>query len=312
MISEEKQRDILKNHILPLFSGATIQDKKEASHKGEQLVSTANNSLKIKFNKDCTERFIITRGQPFTGKDSRLVRQFLQKINSIDEAAFYADAIYDICLEKAICEELSGEIHNTIESIIDVFSRWSLRTYEGRHPSFGVVIDIAKKAELQDDKALKVENCMINDYAAPLTDGISSYFKVTNDGYIISHEILNRSIIREAFAPYRFIDFAEKCNNGCIGLTLLSSGEILLFADKEIKYAKRQGKWRLFDHETAIKRLSDRSKYMDKSIRNAIYLTALDVSFSKTGGCIGYINKTEKKVPILLLMKRIFLLIILI
>ena len=295
MISEEKQRDVLKNHILPLFSGAEILDKKVPSRKGQQLVATTANNLMIKCDKACTERFVITRSQPFTGKDSSLVKRFLQKISSIDETAFYAEAIYDICLEKSICEELSDRIQNIIETVLDIFTSWSLRTYEGKHPSFGVIIDTSEKSKTQDGEALKAENCMLKDHAAPLTDGISSYFKVTNDGYILSHEILDGSTTSGIFAPYRFINFAAKCDNGDIGLVLLSSGEVLIFADKEMKYAKRQGKWKLFDHKTAIKRLSDRSKYMEESIRNAMYLTALDVSFSKTGGCIGYINKTEKK-----------------
>lgn len=295
MISEEKQRDVLKNHILPLFSGAEILDKKVPSRKGQQLVATTANNLMIKCDKACTERFVITRSQPFTGKDSSLVKRFLQKISSIDETAFYAEAIYDICLEKSICEELSDRIQNIIENVLDIFTSWSLRTYEGKHPSFGVIIDTSEKSKTQDGEALKAENCMLKDHAAPLTDGISSYFKVTNDGYILSHEILDGSTTSGIFAPYRFINFAAKCDNGDIGLVLLSSGEVLIFADKEMKYAKRQGKWKLFDHKTAIKRLSDRSKYMEESIRNAMYLTALDVSFSKTGGCIGYINKTEKK-----------------
>ena len=303
MISDEKQRSVLENHILPLFSGATIFDEKVTSRKGEQLVATGAgaNYLMIKFYNSCKERFVINRSQPFTGKDSSLVKRFLQKICSIEEASFFAEAMYDICLEKAICEELSDEVHNIIESVIDAFTNWSLRTYEGRHPSFGVIIDTSRKSELEDNGALKVENCMLKDYAAPLSDGISSYFRLTCDGYILSHEIIefhnkhDESITRDIFAPYRFINFAERCNGGNIGLVLLASGELLIFADKEIKYAKRQGKWKIFDHKTAINRLSDGSKHMNASIRNAMYLSALDVSFSKTGGCIGYINKTKMK-----------------
>ncbi len=296
MISEEKQRSVLTNHILPLFSGATLLEETVLSHKGEQLVATAANKIKLKFDKNSTERYIINRSQPFTGKDCSLIKCFLQKISSIDEAAFYTEAMYDICLEKAICEDLSSIVHNTIETIIDIFTSWSLRTYEGKHPSFGVIIDTTQKSQPHEHEALKVENCMLKDHAAPLTDGVSSYFMITCDGYILSHKIIEGSAdCDDIFAPYRFINFAEKCDNNNIGLVLLSSGEILIFADKELKYAKRQGKWKLFDHKTAIKRLSDRSKYMNESIRNAMYLTALDVSFSKTGGCIGYINKTEIK-----------------
>ena len=247
----------------------------------------------VKFTHDLNGRFVISRNEPFKSRDSNLVKRFIEKIIKIDETQFYAEALYDICLEKSICEELPSQIHKISETIMDIFTTWSLRTYEGRHPSFGIIVDISSYIKNKESN-LHIENFMKKDYAAPLSDGISSYIRISSDGYVMSHETLNNSTEGETYAPYRFMNFANKCENDNIGFVLLPNGEVLLFSKKEMIYAKRQGKWKLFDHSTAIMRLSDGSKYMIEDIRKAMYLTALDVSFSKTGGCIGYINKTQK------------------
>jgi hypothetical protein len=84
------------------------------------------------------------------------------------------------------------------------------------------------------------------------------------------------------YAPHRLGSIAGWCSNTRVAVALTRSGEILVFKDKKLQFAKRRGIWQYYPHETIIKRLAVGSS----ELRQAVYETCLDVSFARTGGCI--------------------------
>ena len=66
----------------------------------------------------------------------------------------------------------------------------------------------------------------------------------------------------------------------------------MIFKDKCLLFAKRNGKWVCYSHDEIVDKLSERARdYED--VRKSIYQTALDTSFNRYGGCIVHVNSTE-------------------
>ena len=102
-----------------------------------------------------------------------------------------------------------------------------------------------------------------------------------SDLNIISHNDLSVNITDELFTPCRLTGLCEASDNAVV-LALTRANEILIFADKSLSFAKRNGKWTKYNHDTTIEQLIEGTK----ELRKNMYLSALDVSFSQTGGLI--------------------------
>ena len=61
----------------------------------------------------------------------------------------------------------------------------------------------------------------------------------------------------------------------------------MVFKDRSLRFAKRRGRWVHYVHETNVRRLSPPR---DRVLREALYASCLDVSFARTGGCIGVLD----------------------
>src|SRR5206468_3254401 len=76
-----------------------------------------------------------------------------------------------------------------------------------------------------------------------------------------------------------------------IAVVLNQRGEILVFQGESLRFVRRSGSWHHYVHETNIRRLSPPR---DRELREAIYESCLDVSFARTGGCIGVVSEPNR------------------
>ena len=86
---------------------------------------------------------------------------------------------------------------------------------------------------------------------------------------------------------------ASICYGSRVGVSLTATGDILVFHDKNLIYAKHAGVWSRYSHEEIIDRISDNANELSDKTRKAIYLSALDVSFAKTGGCVVHLDRNS-------------------
>jgi hypothetical protein len=77
-------------------------------------------------------------------------------------------------------------------------------------------------------------------------------------------------------------------------VALNRGGEILVFSQGEISFARRRGSWLHFSHETVVRQMATNGPlcYASK-LRRAAYLSALDISFARVGGGIGLVRRGE-------------------
>ncbi|MEG1500285.1 MAG: hypothetical protein RR400_04405, partial [Clostridia bacterium] len=129
------------------------------------------------------------------------------------------------------------------------------------------------------------------DFIALLSDGKKSVLELDKNGYLISHNIFDKQKRVASICPFNYSSIAKHCGENKIGLTLLENGDMLLFKNYNLVFAKRRGIWNSYSHSELVEILSNKSAHAIKELRRAIYISALDVSFSGQGGCIAYLNK---------------------
>lgn len=79
-----------------------------------------------------------------------------------------------------------------------------------------------------------------------------------------------------------------------IVIHLNSRGEILLFHNGTLAFAKRNSKWHATTLIPLIHRLAETSHY-NKEMKKALSQTCIDVAFRRTGACIGILRLQEEK-----------------
>jgi len=89
-----------------------------------------------------------------------------------------------------------------------------------------------------------------------------------------------------------YLSLASQAAENAVAVALNRNGEILLFAQGELKFAKRRGRWLHFTHKPVVTSMSwGGASPLD--IRESIYESCLDASFARTGGCIGIVRKHQ-------------------
>lgn len=161
---------------------------------------------------------------------------------------------------------------------------WSSETYEGQRIVASVGLDVVPPgtgvglSELWDEP-----------FAPVLTNGFDTLLVVGSDSEIQSLcKLETRNESRTA--PYRMCEIACWASGSKIAVVLNQRGEILVFQGESLRFARRGGSWHHYVHETNIRRLAPPA---DRELREAIYESCFDVSFARTGGCIGVVNQSD-------------------
>ena len=252
------------------------------------------NSLLIKADKADEYRLVLKRGQPFKSFELNLMKAILSEINFISSLKLsdenYIQTLQFHAIEKSICLSIADEESaTTMLGMINELVKWSSRTYEGRRVAIGIVINQSTSlAETQEN--IGYSDFMDREFFALLSDGKSSYIEFDKHGMLISSVQLSRVRKAPTIAPYEFENIANYCSDKRIGLVLTENGDILIFKNRNLLFAKRGGVWNVYSHEEIIQLLAKRGSYSLKEIRRSIYYTALDSSFKYEGGCIVYLN----------------------
>ena len=288
--------NILQKLVLPLFTGSYIDGEEESSSRDSEVAIGKKNSLLIKPSKQDEYRLVLKRGQAFQNFEMALLRSILSEINTISELNLqdsnYVANLQSHAIEKSICRSLCDQ-EDTVSVMLGILSEldmWSSRTYEGKKISICTVLNLSMDLS-QEEGSIYYTDVMNKDFYALLTDGEYSAIEFDKNGILNGYiQMLSRKGA-PAVSPYKYEAIAKYCNDKRIGLVLTSYGDFLIFKNRTLLFAKRNGRWNVFSHDEVIQLLLSRGTYSLKDIRRSIYFTALDTSFSYSGGCLVYLNK---------------------
>ncbi len=283
----------LENNVLSLFTGSEIAGEEPSSSRDACVAQGPGGTVLVKFKKTDEYRFIIKRVQPFKHFEISIIKSIIEemcKLSSSGLAKEYSNQIEHIITEKAICKSITTN-HATLQSLLSTLSNWGMRTYEGNHASFGFILSSKKSKE--SNQNLHIKNFLNKDFCALLSDGTNTFMEISSDGYLLNYVNSPKVNNEDLLVPFEYLKMANLCVGSKIGICLLEDGDILLFKDKMLIFAKRSGNWVCFTHQVIIDKLADR--FGDgEEIRKAIYLSSLDTSFNKCGGCVVHVSNGER------------------
>lgn len=294
-MKRERFIQFLQDNILSLFTGSEIVGEEESGPRDACVAQGAGGTMLVKFNREDEIRFIIKRVQPFKTFEISLVRSILEEMKVVFKASLASDLVKALevqIIQKAICKALSKSASATLDSILTLITSWGLRTYEGKKAQFGIVVT-SKKCGKDTNANMRIDKVLKKDYSALLSDGINTCLMVSANGFLLGYQTLLKSPKQNLFAPFDYLDIANICVGAKIGICLVAEGDVLVFKDKQLLFAKRNGSWICFTHEEIISKIAERSGEAEE-IRRAIYLSALDTSFARGGGCLVHVNNGDR------------------
>lgn len=292
-----KFAEFIKTNILSMFTGSEIVGEEPSTPRDALVAQGSGGMLLVKFNKQDDYRYQVKRIQPFKNYEVSLVKSIVTELGALREQNIddsYFKTLQQFVIERAICRSVSESSYDTLLEIVNQLNKWSSRTYEGQHATFGFMVCNIKAGDKMN-RNMHISNILQENFSAVLGDGINTCYKISSDGYLLNYITLPKSKDQSISAPYEYIDMASICYGSRVGLSLTPDGDILLFHDKNLVFAKHAGVWSRYSHEEIIDRISDYSNELSDKTRKAIYLSSLDVSFAKTGGCVVHLNRNQDR-----------------
>ncbi|MDY4788519.1 MAG: hypothetical protein SO253_04340 [Bacilli bacterium] len=220
----------------------------------------------------------------------------------------YLDILFEYSIQKGICEWVTNDDHKNkfkFERLVSILENWSKKTYEGHPVCFGILYDS------NDNKSFTVDSYrnhfldfLEDEYAATLSDGITSIIKVNKDCDFVNYESITENgkiygcDYKKLLLPTRFCQIIEKnVKNQNIGIFLLQNGDIILAKKQQIYFIKRNGKWLNFQYSSFKNNIEFylKNQTISDDIIREMYSTALDVSLAHAGGIIALVDYKKYK-----------------
>lgn len=248
------------------------------------VFGTGYGSLLVKPYKAAKFRLALKRSHPFEQTEKQLAKHFalqLDGLTGLEQKSFYPELL-DTLPRRTIAAHLGAS--PTVLQLIERLEAWSGQTYEGRRITACFGIDA--KAGAGEDLA-----AIIGEPFAPIiTNGIDCLLVLGNNGKVLAYEDLPNPTAPSPSAPYwlRHIAAWTQVTADRIAFTLNRHGEILVIRSGQLVFARRGGEWAHFVHDANVKSMPAPHR---KALREAIYASCLDVSFSRTGACLGVLAK---------------------
>lgn len=271
-------RAALEAYLSPLLSAIVQPETVPCSPKCNSVAALEPCKIAIRAKDDDLERIVLFRQPGFTPEELELAKDFVEELFAIHDATAeaYRAEMLTFLSSRAIARHLGGL--EAVTSILRQFDLWSARTYEGGAITSSIGIDPAAIG-----KGINLEEIFPHDFSAVISNGFDTLLVVNSDGQISGAGQLDGNQPGLDFAPYRLSGIADWSTNGKIALVLNRLGEQLIFRNQKLVFAKRRGAWQYYAHEMYIRQLQPPQ---DRELREAIYQSCLDISFSRTGGCI--------------------------
>jgi hypothetical protein len=283
-MTEDEFRELLRGHLVPMLAGTELGGSKSSSPRHALVAYEHPCALLMKPSRDTHYRVQLVRSQAFTSEERKLVGLFLEELSDVvsqPDAANRRDLMIAVP-RRVISQFLPGNKgRSTLEQAIQDFEALASQTYEGRP----VVAALGMTGSLGYG-AIKLEELWREDFSRVLSNGFDSMYVCGSDGRIFKVNYLPHPPSVE-FAPYRLGSIAAWCRDTQrVAIVLNRSGEVLVFKEKKLRFAKRRGAWRYYAHESVVKRLG----VGNADLRRAVYESSLDVSFARTGGCVAVLT----------------------
>jgi hypothetical protein len=285
-VEQDRLRRLAEEYLCPLFSGARLADAIPSSPQEQRVARRDPRSLAFKVDDSDVYRLILRRSETFGPTALRIVHAFVDVLREIEPAlsTVYEPDVLRTLQRKVLARAMTGrDMHDPILSALDWLEGWAERSYEGR--SIVAAVGFDPRAEGGN---LTLEELCSLEFSAVLSNGVDTVVSVDARGRVVGHESLRPPETPPPFAPYLYAALATWAGDGRVALALTERGEILVFRDSQLLFAKRAGRWHFVTHRPVITRMPVPNSL---ALRTAVYESCLDASVADSGACIGVVMK---------------------
>jgi hypothetical protein len=288
-MEEPAFRELLLEHLVPMLAGTELGTTKQSGPNHALVAYEHPCALLMKPTKDLAYRIQLVRSQAFTPEEKQLVAFFMEELAQVVDQAgapYFRDLMASLP-RRIISKLLPGNRgRSTFEQAIQGFEALASQTYEGRP----VVAALGMTGSMGHGP-ITLEELWRDDFSRVLSNGFDSMYLCGSDGRVFTLACLPYPPSVE-FSPHRLGSIAAWCKKKQrVAIVLNRSGEVLVFKDKKLQFARRRGAWRYYAHDSVVRRLG----VGNRLLRRAVYESSLDVSFARTGGCVAVL--TAKSSP---------------
>jgi hypothetical protein len=268
-----------------MLSGSKIRNAPQSTRSRSIAAFENPVSLFLKPSTTTKWRLRIKRSQIWDRSEKRLVAVFIRQLAAISNIVNnkYFDDLLASLPRRVIADFLGVRARVVLLESMQQFEALASRTYEGHQitSALGITGSVGYRT-VQLDELWK------EDFSMVLANGIDTMYVTGSDGNLLNLASLPLTE-NTTYAPYRFGAIANWCNTeNRVALALNRNGEILLFKDNELQFAKRRGAWQFYSHQPVLSQFGHGLK---RQLKEAIYESCLDVSFARTGGCIAVVRR---------------------
>ena len=273
-------REVSEKYLVPLLSAKIEAELEDCTSNCKRVAFRGPSRIAFKAIGSDLKRLVIRRDTGFISEELQLVDDFVEEVvalNSSVEKEFRAELFSFIPL-RVITRYLGG--FESVRLILAQFEMWSSRTYEGGSITSSIGVDPSSQ-----DSGVSLEDMFKQDFSAVLSNGFDTLIVANVDGELVGSGILGTvedNLIAQ-YSPYRLGAITQWAEGERIALVLNRLGEQLVFTRNKLLFAKRRGEWHYYPSDTHIKQMRPPQ---NKELRKAIYQSCLDISYSRTGGCI--------------------------
>ncbi|MBC7926403.1 MAG: hypothetical protein H7039_12165 [Bryobacteraceae bacterium] len=293
-LSAAQYFEILSSNMVPMFAGSELQLSQISDPSKNIVLLEGANSLLIWPDPKWPNCFRLLRTtHPFESDDVKIatqfVRAFREKLGASGEPFFHY--LVDKCSQDAVAWSVQ---HRTVgddllPTILTMLRKWASETYEGQRISVAIGVDPSPQASRISN--LHLEQIIDQDFAKVLSNGLDTLLVLSPSGHVVEHLALGEITKDHWQTPRRYLPIADWSSGGRVVFTLNRHGEILVFRGSKLQFAYRRGKWSHFAHSAMIARMTWSSK--TRALMQAVYASCLDISFSRTGGCIAVAKRSR-------------------
>ncbi len=304
--SAKRFRDLIERHVCGFFPGAHVEPElhDQGTTRGKPVsYADGYNSLKLRSSELSPYRTVLKRSQRFSPEERELVDSaavIIAKLVPIKDKDLVNEARAAIALRIIVAYiGIEDNVQHAFRRAITLLEQWASETYEGGRISSGFVIDTTLEVAGRSSPLRSFSPSWSNDYLKVAAGGYDTFFRLTPDGRLDRHEVADPPDSDMPFCPVRSRQIASKTlGTSSIAGTLNRNGEIGIFSNGKLVFAKRHGRWLYFSHEQCVSKLTNigsKSYNERRPVREAVYTTCLDVSFARTGGCICILTGEGRK-----------------
>lgn len=301
---KERFEELIREELLPLFPQSELSETPPRHSHIRAAYSTSHASTAVRLQPQITSgyAFLISRSQGFEPREKMVMEAFITHLAPLQVALqpYLAKRLRKTQMDLVIADAIATTAHNrpTMEIaafLFEVLEQWAQETYEGHRISAAFGIEsVASPAK----DVSTMQNYLRLQPAKVVGDGCSTLVVLGTDGRVLRHEYLGPpGQSTKVFAPFAFAPMAAWATENRVAIALNRGGEILVFAQGRIIFARRRGQWIHFSHQSAVSQMATNGpRGFAADLRLAAYLSALDISFSRAGGGIGLVRRGESVV----------------